>query len=386
MNQIATKIEALLQISSTINFTNNSISGTVIPVAEGDIELINLFNEQTLGDFTYNNVTPKINQSSQFSLNLNYDGNNYASYQSYIEKKFDISKSDFVKSHDVIYEDLYLSKNNEESYGDELISFVKFIRVLSENNFHKDNTIVFFSQKYCEVNIQYRNFNEYILLAKNYRQDENKRKALKELTGWLSEQKEQGLDNLSIHKSELFAIVSTEIIDSLYAVDIKDRIFYLLKNIDNILQDIKSKYSLYLEDFKYSKFIEKINKHVDEFLVKINKVIADLQTQVLAIPLAISVITVFKNEKSVNVYIYLAFLVYLFMVLYSTFQQAYNLLQIKDQLENFAGKTKLPSDLAETWDNEIKPVNNKIKWHSIYLCLITLFIGILIGICFYNII
>jgi hypothetical protein len=80
----------------------------------------------------------------------------------------------------------------------------------------------------------------------------------------------------------------------------------------------------------------------------------------LAIPLAVSVITVFRTTSSVNEYIYIGFMVYLFMVLYASFQQAYNLKHIEIQIKQFNVISKLPRELAFQWTNEIEPVNNKI--------------------------
>ncbi|MDV4339042.1 hypothetical protein MSG81_03110 [Acinetobacter baumannii] len=140
-----------------------------------------------------------------------------------------------------------------------------------------------------------------------------------------------------------------------------------------------------MDDFKYSKFIEKINKYADEFLVKVNKVITDLQTQVLAIPLAVAAITAFKETDKINDFIYAGFLIYLAMVFYASCQQAYNLKHIEIQIKQFDSIAKLPKDLSFKWEEEILPVNKKILWHKAYLVAISIFIGVLAGICIINI-
>ncbi|NNG82825.1 hypothetical protein [Acinetobacter sp. ANC 5378] len=389
MNQKREKIELLLALSSDLKFENNSISGTVSPVTEADVALISVFIERTFADdFTYHNIIPRQNEASSFRLNLLQDSKNYASYQSYIEHKFDVSKKVNLDDTDIIYENLERVKNGERDYIPELTLFAQFIRCLSDNYYQKNNVLIFFSKNYCEVPIQPRAAERYIELVKLYQTNDILQKSLKIFLDWIMEQKvqsEEGTEVLSAHKNELYVIIATEIIENLASIDKSERVFHLIKNVENIINDTRSKYSLYLDDFKYSKFIEKINKYADEFLVKVNKIISDLQTQVLAIPLAVSVITVFRAESTVNEYIYTGFLIYLFMVLYASFQQAYNLKHIEIQIKQFNVISKLPKELAFQWTSEIEPVNKKIFWHKLYLVVVSSFIGVLIGICILNI-
>lgn len=388
MNQKKAKIEALLALSSDLDFKNNSISGTVTPVTAADIALINVFIEQTFGDdFRFDKITPKENEASPFRLNLIQDSSNYATYQSYIQHKLDITKKINCSDTDVIYENLNRVNNGQDDYIPELKLFTKFIRCLSDNYYQKDNVLIFFSKNYCEVPVQPRAFEKYLESVKLYKDNKNLTKSLQEFLNWVTEQKTDGdiTEPLNAHKSELYVIVATEIIENLATIDKNDRIFNLIKNIENIINDTKSKYSLYLDDFKYSKFIEKINKYSEDFLNKVNKVITDLQSQILAIPLAISAITLFKDTNKVNAYIYAGFLVYLLMVLYSGCQQAYNLSHIKIQIKQFNEVAKLPKELSTEWKNEIKPVNKKILCHQIFLLIVSLFIGFLIGVCIINI-
>ncbi|MQW91947.1 hypothetical protein GFH30_00910 [Acinetobacter wanghuae] len=388
MSQKKAKIEELLALSNDLDFKNNSISGTVTPVTAADIALINVFIEQTFGDdFKFDGITPKANETSLFRLNLIQDSSNYATYQSYIQHKLDITKKINCSDADVIYENLNEMKNGQADYIPELKLFTKFIRCLSENYYQKDNVLIFFSKNYCEVPVQPRAFEKYLDSVKLYKENKKLTKSLQEFLNWITEQKTEGdvTEPLNAHKSELYVIVATEIIENLITIDKNDRIFNLIKNIENVINDTKSKYSLYLDDFKYSKFIEKINKHSEEFLNKVNKVITDLQSQILAIPLTISAITFFKDPDKVNTYIYAGFLVYLMMVFYSGCQQAYNLTHIRIQIKQFNESAKLPKELSTEWKKEIKPVNQKILCHQIFLLIVSLFIGFLIGVCIINI-
>ncbi|MFN3289074.1 MAG: hypothetical protein ACK410_01280 [Acinetobacter sp.] len=388
MNQKRVKIEQLLALSNDLNFENSSISGTLKLVSDADVSLVHEFIDRTFNDdFNYEKIIPKKNEVSPFRLNLIHDSHNYATYQSYIQNKLDISKKVNFNEDDVIYENLHLLNKGHEEYMPVLELFVKFIRSLSDNYFQKDNILIFFSKNYCEVPVQPRNFGKYLELVEFYIKNDHLIKSLHEFVNWMTEQKSDSnsTESLSTHKSELYVIVATEIIEHLASVDKSERIFNLIKNIENVINDTKSKYSLYLDDFKYSKFIDKINKHSEDLLNKVNKVITDLQSQILAIPLAISAITLFKDVTKINAYIYAGFLVYLLMVFYSSCQQAYNLDHIKNQIKQFSEIAKLPNKLLSEWKGEIRPVNKKILSHQFFLVLVSFFIGILIGVCIINI-
>ena len=80
-------------LSSDLDFKTIASLGLYKPVSADDITLINTFIDRTFhDDFHYERITPKINEVSTYRLNLIRDEKNYASYQSYIEHKLDISK------------------------------------------------------------------------------------------------------------------------------------------------------------------------------------------------------------------------------------------------------------------------------------------------------
>jgi len=92
--------------------------------------------------------------------------------------------------------------------------------------------------------------------------------------------------------------------------------------------------------------------------------------------------TMLQCDRGIRI---IAFLVYLLMVLYTGCQQVYNLAHIKIQIKQFNEVAKLPKELSTEWKNEIKPVNKKILCHQIFLLMVSLFIGFLIGVCVINI-
>lgn len=384
------KIEQLLNLSHDVTFDEQNINGFVHLKKDADITLINEFNDTSFDDLSFISGSYRFNIGDiiDYKIALYYTGEQFASYENFIIHRFDLTRNEDINKPFIIYEEVYLTKQGKMGISHNLNLFSKFIKCLSEKYYHRDNQIIFFSKTHCEIFIQPRNHARYIELAKLY--DElNLSEILKNFISWLSiesSEVDSGITTtLTTHQSERYAIAASEFVDHLITFDKNEKIFMLIKNIDDIYKSIISKYHLYLEDFKYSKFTEKITKHSDEFLIKINKIISDLQTQILAVPLAISFITVFKKTDEVNQFVYSGFLIYLLIVFYSCIQQAYNLKHIEMQIEQFNEITKLPTELLSQWEDEIKPLKRKLLLHKIFFLLISLFIGILAGICIRNI-
>ena len=180
--------------------------------------------------------------------------------------------------------------------------------------------------------------------------------------------------SLLVHETERNTIVASVLLDNLVSQAKEDRIFSLLKNIESTYQLILSKYSLYLDDFKFSKFNDKIVEHAEKFLEKANDIITSLQTQILAIPVAIAIISVSKSSVEFNGLLVGSFLIYSLMVLYSSLQQCHNLWHLHSQIKDFGISNKMPETLLDKWNENIKPIKRKIIAHSIYLILVILFI------------
>lgn len=390
MNQTRVKIESLLKISHDLTFDEQDIKGSVRLKNESDISLLNEFNDGLIDDLSFklNVYRFSIGDDVQYTLSLYRTDDQFASYQNFIFHQFNFNQNPILAIDYIIYEEFHDINKGELAISNNLKLFSEFIKILSEKYFYRESQIILFSKTHCEINIQPRNYQKYIDLAKVYN-DLKLDVHLRKIITWLSSENQNTDENLSkalaVHQSERYSIAATEFIDNLITLDKNERVFNLLKNIDVIYQAILSKYSLYLDNFKFSKFTDKITKYSEEFLNKVNKVITDLQTQILAIPLAVSAITLLKDSEKNNSFIYLGFLIYLLIVFYSSCQQAYNLSHISIQIKQFNEFAKLPKDLSAGWEKEINPVKRKILCHRIFLLFISIFIGILIGYCINNI-
>lgn len=385
MNQTQIKLEQLLKISHKVDFNAQYIEGVVCLKEQCDCDLLQEFDDGRIAYLSFSTEAYSdfdIGDTIEYRIALLHTGHQFASYENFIFHQLDFTQNGVLSSEYLIYEEKYKVSKGEEPISSVLKLFADFIKTLSEKFFYRDNQIILFSKTHCEININPRNYEKYLDLARVYK-DLKLDESLKKFLDWLlidNSSNDEGLNQaLGVHQSERYSIAASEFVDHLITVDKNERIFNLLKNIDTIYQSALSKYFLYLEDFKYSKFTDKIIKHSEDFLNRVNKVISDLQSQILAIPLAISAITFFKDK--VNIYVVSGFLIYLLMVFYSCCQQAYNLIHIKNQINQFDEFAKLPKDLSSEWKGEIRPIKKKILCHEIFLVFVSLFLGVLIGIC-----
>lgn len=383
-------LEILLKKSNRVSFSAERIKGFFRLQESSDVLLIKRLENGEVPHISFQTDALKYKVGGEISYNISllHTGYQYASYQNYIQHSLNTTTIPPVSNGSfLIYEDFYNQQINTDfkSLIIPLNSIIFFIRCLASKYYYRDNQIIIFARTHCEIPIQPNNFNRYIELAKDYLKSEPLLESIQKFTDWLvatSEVQDESLaKSLAVHENERYAIAASEFVDSLSSSDKNERIFSLLGNIDNIYQSTLSKYSLYLDDFKYSKFNDKIAKYADDFLVKVNKVISDLQTQILAIPLAVAALATFKPNTQLNQFIFFAFFLYSIMVFYATAQQAYNLQHIESQIKNFINDNKLPSTLDAKWFSEIRPVNKKIFWHKIYLIFVFLFISIVMWIC-----
>ena len=86
----------------------------------------------------------------------------------FIFHQLDFTQNDTLSSEYVIYEEVYKIAKGEKSISSNLKLFSDFIKILSEKYFYRDNQIIFFSKTHCEINLQLRNYEKYIDLAKVY--------------------------------------------------------------------------------------------------------------------------------------------------------------------------------------------------------------------------
>lgn len=379
---IETKILTLIEQGTDIVFKQNNIKGNLVLKTAEQVAMIKLFESGELAElviFRTTAISFKVGSNIDFSLTINNWVGHYASYQSYIEHALNSNDIDHTP---IVYED----KIGVNSLLPSLKVIYNFIYCLKKHYYYQNNQIIIFAQTHCEIPIQVRATEKYLQIAKSYQESEELFNTVKNLTDWLnadiSDDNDEVKKSLLVHETERNTIVAVELLEKLSNQEKDKRIFFLLENVLSIYQSILSRYSLYLEDFKFSKFNDKIAEHAEKFLEKTNDIIIGLQNQILAIPVAVALISITKADSSINGFLVASFMIYCSMVLYATSQQIYNLWHLRGQTKNFAINNEIPREIKDKWDKEIKPVNNKIIFHAIYLFIVALLLILIILNCF----
>lgn len=391
MDQLREKVLTLVKRSQNVKFSGKRITGSFTFEKQEDISLIQQFEAGhfvSVAKFTTNDDCYEVDQDISYTLTIIDTRDQYASYESYIEHSLEDESHDTDTSPDeiIVYEDKYDFKGeNDGTLLPTLKLIFGFIKCLKKHYYYKDERIVIFAQTHSEIPIKSRDNNRYLETAKLYLASSKKSKSkklesgnlitiVKNFTSWLNadinNDNDEVKQSLLVHETERNTIVASVILDSIVGVSKEDRVFSLLQNIESIYQSVLSKYGLYLDDFKFSKFNDKITEHAEKFLDKANEIITSLQTQILAIPVTIALISMAKFSAKINSLVIGSVLVYTIMVLYATLQQGYNLWHLRCQIKGFVVENKIPATLNEKWESEIKPIKNKIKAHTGYLVLV----------------
>jgi hypothetical protein len=82
-------------------------------------------------------------------------------------------------------------------------------------------------------------------------------------------------------------IYINELIDYLLPIEEKDRFSYLIKNFDEFIHRASASYNYYLRNFSYNKLKIELDTKALDFVIKIQGVVNESQTKLIAIPAAI---------------------------------------------------------------------------------------------------
>ncbi|MBE0441177.1 hypothetical protein ACT3R9_03595 [Psychrobacter sp. AOP42-A1-21] len=406
MTQLREQTLNLVKCSQNVKFSGNRIVADFILKSNENIILIESLEAghfENIVRFKTNDHYEEVGQKINYTLTVLNTGDQYASYESYIEHALEDESYDTSPDEIIVYEDKYDFKNSGDNTLLPTLELIfKFINCLKEQYYFKDKQIVIFTQTHCEIPTMPSGTKRYLDTAKLYLSSVNTSKPsssesgnlctiIEKFTSWLNADINNADDevkkSLLVHETERNTIVASIVIDSLVGVEKEDRVFSLLQNLESTYQSVLSKYALYLDDFKFSKFNDKITEHSEKFLEKANDIITNLQTQILAIPVTIALISMAKFSAKINSLVIGSICVYSVMVLYATLQQGYNLWHLRCQINGFVAENKIPDALLNKWKSEITPVKVKIITHAGYLFLVFALIIFVIVNCldyFYN--
>lgn len=255
-----------------VSISDNEIEGSLSPNSDEIEQLIQLSDNDCIDSHALvgkNHISiNKIEVGHRVSIKLYPSGLNTEKYYESFEE--------LIKSSRKVYPNkrFYVRSLDFDSDGGSLPSEIvwykattKLIAFLKDiSDYQKEDELVFFQSKQLVLTTDYDNSD------------------LTPLTGL-----DELIDHIqnSADKEERRIIFINELITSLLSIaEIKNRFRHLIKNFDDLTSNYRKSHSLYLEKYSYQKFKSEIDKEAIEYSKKIQSVINDAQSKLVAIPVA----------------------------------------------------------------------------------------------------
>ncbi|HHV6903881.1 TPA: hypothetical protein ACUMXM_001827, partial [Haemophilus influenzae] len=209
--------------------------------------------------------------------------------------------------------------------------------------------LIFFSKKTFELSIDVTNkLSEFVQIIKNL--DISKRKLITDFQEWMND------ESTSSHIDEKKSILAFVLSDSLSQ---EANLLDVIQNIQHISESVQAQYALYLENFSYEKFVKKLEENTEKFVSKINDTISKILPQFLGLPFLTAVPSALKSAD--NWLIYLALMLYCIICGYGLSNQKLVLDHIRQDVERFESKGKIPEQLKEQWREDKARINKLLR-------------------------
>jgi hypothetical protein len=231
---------------------------------------------------------------------------------------------------------------------------ISFLRIISD--YQKGNEIVFFQAKQLILTTDY-SINDLV--------------EIKELDSLVNHIQE------SADKEERRIIFTNELIASLSKIlEPNNRFSFLVKNFSDLTANYHKSHSLYLEKYSYQKFKSEIDKEIIEYSKKIQAVINDAQTKLVAIPAAFLLIIGQFDLTGEKLYFNLALILsaFVFSILLEVLlRNQFSALDfVKDDIDRFKNSVddKKIGILGDDFTNVFTKINNLHSKQKSYLNII----------------
>ncbi len=255
-----------------ISISDNEIIGTFKPDEDEIQQLINLSAYSCIEDFVLvggrNKPLTQVTGGQEIQVKLYPLQLKDEKYYETVEELIKVSSQNYPSNRFYIYS---LNFDSETSAKPEIIqnyeATTQLINYLiSISDYQKEKELVFFQAKQLVIITEYK----FVDLVK-----------LENILVLISH-----ISN-SADKEERKIIFINELINSLNKIpETRSRFKYVLKNFEDIFLNYKKSHSLYLEKYSYTKFKSEIDKEIIEYSKKLQSVINDAQTKLVAIPVA----------------------------------------------------------------------------------------------------
>ncbi|MGP4846754.1 hypothetical protein ACTXGQ_21765, partial [Marinobacter sp. 1Y8] len=108
---------------------------------------------------------------------------------------------------------------------------------------------------------------------------ENKLKTIEDFCKWLK------VDDVNRHSNEKKSILAS-VLSDIQTSSQPLEICTVIENTERLYAAAKGQFDNYLEDFKYEKFVQKLEENSEKFISRVNDSISKVLSQILALPIA----------------------------------------------------------------------------------------------------
>lgn len=324
---------------------------------EDQLEMLN----RLLSDDNYEDTMLESESKPELGVKVNLIfGTPKPQFGRFFNKLDDFIKGDITQfNNDSLSNAPYFIKSENLASFDENVPVLEsyqvirnFLRQLISMDSYTDavnKKLIFFSKKTFELSIDVTaKLNEFIQLIRGL--DNEQRKLVTDFQEWLND------EETSSHIDEKKSILAFVLSDSLPSdANFSD----VIQQIAHISESVQAQYALYLENFSYEKFVKKLEENTEKFVTKINDTISKILPQFLGLPFLTAVPSALKSAD--NWLIYLALMLYCIICGYGLSNQKLVLDHIRQNVERFEGKGKIPGKLKGQWEEDKVRINKLLR-------------------------
>nr|DAU19652.1 MAG TPA: hypothetical protein [Caudoviricetes sp.] len=271
----------------------------------------------------------------------------------------------FIKSEKIAFDDVekpqyLLSYEGIKAFLHQLISMASYSDSVNKK-------LIFFSKKTFELSIdvpkQLSSF-----CASLQELDSQKLQLMLDFGDWLNN--EETSSHIDEKKSILAFVFADTLPQGATIIDV-------LQQIAQIDEAVRKQYALYMENFSYEKFVKKLTENSEKFVSRVNDSISKMLPQFLGLPLLTAIPTALKSGDNWLVYVALCF--YCAMCFLGLTYQKQVLDNLRDDVEQFEQKGKVPVQLKPDWQKDKEKIETLLKKQEMLYWLLL----VVVGSCFF---
>ncbi len=177
------------------------------------------------------------------------------------------------------------------------------------------------------------------------------------------------------HLAQKKSIIKLQLFKLLSEIPAKQRSVTLVSSIKSLSEQSTKSYALYMEEFSYSKFTQKLEDQATEYYGKISKAVLDVKNQIISLPISFVVLNVVKEKAGSSIYIFGGMIVFCAILTMLLRQQQKYLNDLETEVNGFLDSSAgagLSDAVAETRTNLNERIDSQRRYIYIFYLIVAL--------------